>query len=217
MLNKTWLQSKQLLRQIPMAREAWQHTWDASLLLRHRLRGSPVPPPHDIKLYWLRQMQRRFAATVLVETGTYYGTTVAALLDTFDQVYTIELGEMFWQKAQNRFAAYPHVHVLQGNSGEVLPAVIAGITERCIFWLDGHYSGAETARADKDTPILEELAAIRRHVRNDHVILIDDARCFTGENSYPHPTEVCLLLKEMNPSYRVRIIDDMMQAFPFRS
>lgn len=196
-----------------MARAVWQHMQDARLVLRHRLRGSPVPPPHAIKIYWLRRMQRRFAAPVLVETGTYYGTTVAALLHTFDQVYTIELGEMFWQKAQNRFAAYPHVHVLQGNSGEVLPAVLAGITERCIFWLDGHYSGAETARADKDTPILEELAAIRQHSRKDHVILIDDAMLFNSSQLYPGLTSVQLVLQEINPSYHVRVVDNIIQAF----
>jgi hypothetical protein len=48
--------------------------------------------------------------------------------------------------ARVRFAATPHVTILQVNSGELLRRAIASLTEPALFWLDGHYSGSITAR-----------------------------------------------------------------------
>ncbi len=56
---------------------------------------------------------------------------------------------------------------------------------RVLFWLDAHYSGGDTAHAkDCETPIKEELKTILND-NPKHIILIDDARLFVGENDYP--------------------------------
>jgi hypothetical protein len=59
------------------------------------------------------------------------------------------------------------------------------IHEPTLFWLDGHWSGGITAQGDKDTPVVAECEAVLSHHVQGHVILVDDARCFTGENDYP--------------------------------
>lgn len=204
---------RQVLSSLPGVRHAWPRwTWIRPLVY-HRLAGSPVPPPHQVKVYWLRWFQRSYALETLVETGTYEGTTVAALLNQFEQIYTIELNYTLWKRAHDRFLKYPHVRVIQGDSGDVLPTILARTADRCLLWLDGHFSGGETARGRKDTPIVDELAAIRSHCRKDHIILIDDARLFEGANSYPPLDTVTLMLRSINPEYAVRVIDDIIQAY----
>jgi hypothetical protein len=67
-----------------------------------------------------------------------------------------------------------------------MPSVLETIHEPALFWLDGHYSGGDTARGDDDTPIRRELEHISKHpMRGRHLIVIDDLRCFDGQNGYP--------------------------------
>lgn len=201
---------KKLVRRIYPAQ---YHLVLVGALINHRLQGSPVPPPHLVKLYWLNCFRKSYSLRTLIETGTYYGTTVAAMIKLFEQIYTIELDYKLYTLARERFLKYPHVHVIQGDSGKVLPIVLENNPNRCLFWLDGHFSGDGTARGVKDTPIIEELAAIRSHYRKDHVILIDDARMFTGRNGYPTLKSIYSLLKDINSSYIVKVVDDIIQAF----
>jgi hypothetical protein len=76
---------------------------------------------------------------------------------------------------------------VKGDSGEVLGDLLAGITRPCLFWLDGHYTRGEFAiRGDRETPIEKELGHIARHaLKREHVVLIDDARDYTGSGDYP--------------------------------
>lgn len=182
-------------------------------LLWYRLGGSPVPPPHPIKLYWLDCFRRAYCVEILIETGTYQGTTVEAMLEKFKQICTIELDPELWKIMHDKFSRYSHVRVIQGNSGHVLPAILASVSQRCLFWLDGHFSGPGTARGAVDSPIAKELDAIRSHHRNDHIILVDDARLFDGNNGYLTLEEIHSRLKEINPSYHVRVVDDIIQAY----
>lgn len=127
----------------------------------------------------LRGYGLKHGLNILVETGTNDGGTPWALKDAFKEIHTIELGHDQWKAATRRFASYPHVHCLQGDSSKVLPAVLKKIREPALFWLDGHYSGGITAHGDRSTPIREELALIFADDK-PHVILVDDARIFEG-------------------------------------
>ena len=82
--------------------------------------------------------------------------------------------------------ADPNVTILQGDSGEVLRGLLPRIDRPALFWLDGHFSDADTARSALITPIRTELDHILAHpLARRHVILIDDARLFNGEDDYP--------------------------------
>ena len=182
-------------------------------LTKYRLQGSPVPPPRAIKLKWIRYFQSRFQLHCFVESGTFHGETVAAVANRFDRVLSIELDGRLWENAVQRFRAQPQVTIMQGDSGEVLAHALARFDGPCLFWLDGHYSGGTTAKAERNTPILAELQAIRRYMNPYHVILIDDARLFDGTDDYPTHDKVVDMLQAMNPEYTVRVVDDMYQAF----
>ena len=125
----------------------------------------------------LKEYGRRYGLRTFVETGTYKGDTTWAVKDSFDVLYTIELAPKPHAIAARRFRSFNRVHCLLGDSAVMLPRVLSQINGPALFWLDGHYSGDGTAQGEKDTPVEEELMLILKE-EEDHVILIDDARCF---------------------------------------
>lgn len=161
------------LRRDLEARRAWEK------------QGRPSPPPHIIKEELIRDYAKTFNTQILIETGTYLGDMVHAMKKSFSQIISFELDQTLATQAQARFANENHIEIVQGDSGKLLGEHLANINEPCLFWLDGHYSGGITAKGTLETPIKNELTAILSHPVDGHVILIDDARCFTGENDYP--------------------------------
>jgi hypothetical protein len=182
-------------------------------IVRHRLAGSPIPPDAEVKHFWLDLFRRTHDLKIFIETGTYYGGTVKAMLSKFNLIYSIELDMGLWRNASERFASESHVHVMHGDSSLILPEVLTKVNEPCLFWLDGHFSGPGTGRGDIDSPIVKELSAINAHGCNNHVILIDDARAFNGQNGYPMVTQIIEFCKRINPNYCIRVKDDMIQIF----
>ena len=142
------------------------------------------PFPHLLKQEIVRGYAAASGARVFVETGTYYGFMLRACLGYFDKLISIEIESHFYRRARRIFKDYSNVSVLYGNSGELLPGVLAGIRCPSLFWLDAHYSGGLTGRAELETPIRRELEAILSHPYR-HTILIDDANCFDGTHDYP--------------------------------
>src|SRR5690349_14316008 len=153
--------------------------------------GRPTPPPQIVKQRIVREYARRFDLHIFVETGTYLGDMVNAVKKDFDRIYSIELSLELYQNAKQRFKNQTHISILQGDSGKVLKGVLDQVQEPCLFWLDGHYSEGITAKGDLETPVIEELTCIANHpMARRHVILIDDARCFTGKGDYPTVKEI---------------------------
>ena len=149
--------------------------------------GSPDPPSHVYKQGVVAEYARRHGLRVLIETGTYLGDMIYATRDVFDEIHSIELNPKFFEIAKKRFARDARVTIVQGDSGEVLGQVLSRVNRPCLFWLDGHYTAGKYAiRPDSETPIEKELRHIAKHpLKNAHVILIDDARDFTGTGDYP--------------------------------
>ena len=150
-----------------------------------RRNGCPVPPPHIVKQKTVIQYAKLFCVSILVETGTFSGEMISSVKGVFKEIYSIELDPLLFENARRRFAGKPHIHLLNGDSAAVLSEVLDELKEPALFWLDGHYSGEGTAKGEIETPIKAELAQILEHAVPQHVILIDDARMFTGENDYP--------------------------------
>jgi len=147
--------------------------------------GRDYPLPHPEKMAIIKDIFISQGCRVFVETGTFRGDTTNQMKACAQQVYTIELSHPFFQKAVERFKKYPNVECLEGDSMHILPEVLKKISEKTLFWLDGHYSAGQTARGEKDTPIMEELASIRHANLPSFVLLIDDARCFGSATDYP--------------------------------
>jgi hypothetical protein len=178
------------------------------------LAGKPVPPPHIIKQQAIRYYQKKSGYDILVETGTYKGDMILAQLDSFEKIYSIELSQALFEKAGKRFNKNSKVNLLQGNSGEVITKVLKELMEPAIFWLDGHYSGGITAKIDKYSPVIEELQTLIVHNELQHIILIDDARGFTGEHGYPSVQEIAELTTKYFLRYHFSVDEDIIRLVP---
>ncbi len=176
--------------------------------------GRPLPPPHVVKEIALREYARKFGLSILVETGSYLGDMVAAMMEDFETIYSIELSRELYEKAVRRFAGFEKVKLIQGDSGEELRKIVGLINRPTLFWLDGHYSAGVTAKAEKETPINEELETLLSLPDRRHVIVIDDARCFNGDPAYPTFEEVVALVKARRPDLQIAVKDDSIRITP---
>ena len=176
--------------------------------------GKPVPPPHIVKQRTLNMYARKFGLTILVETGTYYGDMVDAMKDCFERIYSIELSKPLYEKAKARFAGIEHIELIWGDSGTELARVVPRLERPALFWLDGHYSAGETARAAKDTPVYEELNCILESPVPGHVIIIDDARLFGTDAAYPQLEELTQLVKSKAADLEVTVQNDAIAITP---
>ena len=170
--------------------------------------------PQPFKSWVISSYLRRFSLRHFVGTGTHWGDTLAVIANNQHVHCTsIELAESFFQEAMIRFASHPNVRLLQGDSGVLMPQVVAELREPALFWLDGHYSGGSTAKAGLETPISAELRAVLDSPISQHVILIDDIRCFNGAHDYPHLDD---LLRDVRSDgrYSVEVSTDIARLTP---
>jgi SAM-dependent methyltransferase len=173
--------------------------------------GRPIPAPPIVKQRILKDALREHGLRTVVETGTFTGETVAALAPLVRRIVSIELDDRMYEAARRRFAGQPHIELLHGDSGRLLPEVLASIKEPALFWLDGHYTGGESARTDVDSPIVAEVAALLQHPVRGHVVLIDDAREFTGRDGYPTIEQLRARILASQPGARVTVADDIIR------
>lgn len=176
------------------------------------LRGDYSLPPQSVKLAVIRNNVPHPRPQAFIETGTYYGDTVAAVKDLYARVTSIEVDEVLHKKACARFSADKNVCITHGDCARELPAILSGLSEPAVFWLDGHYSGGETGKGEIEDPILLSLQQIAAHPIKEHVIFIDDARTFDGREGRPDISAVFNCIKEINSRYVIRVLNDIVIA-----
>ena len=125
-----------------------------------------------------------------IETGTYIGDTTDFLSNFSKMVYSIEPSNELVHRAKIRFADKNNIKIIHGLSENELPKLLDSpllYKDDLNFWLDGHYSAGFTHKGPKDTPILEELAAIEKNIDrfNRIAVFVDDIRCFQPNSEYP--------------------------------
>jgi hypothetical protein len=167
-------------------------------------------PPHVFKQNTIVEFQKKSGIDILVETGTYLGDMVEAQKKFFQKIYSIELSIMLYKKAKKRFKRDANVEIIQGDSGRMLSQIVNQLDRPAIFWLDGHYSGNITAKGDKECPVFEELDAIFNGKIKNHILLIDDARCFVGQGDYPTIDELAKYIAGKNLGYKLEIKKDII-------
>lgn len=209
-----------LARLSPLAKNSKVRNWWRK---RRRSRNAPqdaplpliAPPPKIAKqaqLHWIAEL---YNLRTFVETGTYLGETTGAMEPHFDHVYTVELSDELFAKAESKFADHPKVSTIHGNSAIEIPPLVKQLTEPTLFWLDGHYSGGLTAGSSDANPIYEELRAILDDLdRFAHVIVIDDARLFGTEEGYPTVDEVIHFVSSRYPKCDISIACDAIRIVP---
>lgn len=175
--------------------------------------GRNPPPPPMFKQKIVKTYARKFSVNVFIETGTYLGEMVKASRKTFEKIYSIELDEILYRNAKLKFSKFKHISIFQGDSSKILPKILPKINQPCLFWLDAHYSKDNTAKGEIETPIIQELNHIFNISNLNHIILIDDARCFKGKNDYPTLQELKKFISEKKPNYQFIVREDIIRIY----
>lgn len=183
-------------------------------LLRWICKGMPVPYPSPIKRRIIKKIAKENSLHIFVETGTAGGETVDAMEPIVRKIFTIEVDDALFELAKNKYKDKKNITVMHGDSGELLPELLDKLHEPALFWLDGHYSGDGTSKGILNTPVIKELEAIFKHSIKNHVILIDDARCFTGNDDYPTLEELNVYIHGKNPELIVQVKKDIIFVLP---
>jgi len=171
-----------------------------------------APPP--IKRFIIAYYLRRYRLKNFIETGTHLGDTLAYIAyNKSINCVSIELSDELFDAACERFRYYENIKLLHGDSSFVLPEILKAFRTPALFWLDGHFSGGQTARGGIDSPVSSEIQTILDSPIKEHVILIDDARCFDGTNDYPHIEELMHLVRRYG-YYAMEVSSDIIRLTP---
>lgn len=155
---------------------------DTELGKRDKLFLSDVPafPPE-----FAEAMRDICHLVAFVETGTFQGRTTRAMTAHFDHVLTVEGSYARYQAVKNTLP--DTVTAYYGDSGVVLPQMLADANAPCLVFLDAHWI-SNGRPADDDPlqegahcPLMAELAAIALDA--PHVVVIDDLHFFMRPNN----------------------------------
>jgi len=176
--------------------------------------GKVGATPHRIKQANLLHFQKSFAVQTLVETGTCRADMLWALKSAFNKLISIELSEDLYNYLVKRCSGFSHIDIRQGDSATEIAKLSGRITGRVIFWLDGHFSGGDTARGDVVSPVLTELSHISTFPGIEPIVIIDDARLFKSGTGYPTLETVFKAFESWAEPMSVSVHDDAIIAFP---
>ncbi len=182
------------------------------ILLLWHINGRKIPPPHVYKQKVVEQHGKRFNIRTLYESGTYKGDMVYGMRNKFKKIVSIELSNFYFKYAKKRLKNNKNISIIQGDSEKEIKKFLKLLKRPSVFWLDGHNSFGGTAKGRLNTPIVDELKSILSHKNKSHVILIDDARHFTGENDYPKIEKIKKMLK--NSNYDLDVKNDIIRIIP---
>jgi hypothetical protein len=183
-----------------------------SSIKKWEMNGRVGAAPQAIKQRIITDYQRKFSLDILIETGTYLGEMVEAQKENFKKIISIELDNKLYNNAKNKFNKLKHIELYEGDSGLLLEGILNDLKQPALFWLDGHYSEGFTSKGTLITPILAELDVILTKF-DKHVILIDDARLFTGKDDYPTIEKLQELISKYKKNYKFYIESDIIRIY----
>jgi hypothetical protein len=178
-----------------------------------QLRGKPLRSPHLLKQRTVRAYGERYGLRILIETGTYYGEMISAVKSSFDRIYSVEFDPALAQRAARLFARDSRIQILEGDSQQVLPALLRSLAQRALFWLDAGYYGWAGHESDKRR-LSVELETILRHPVKGHVILMDDAHGLNGKNGALTMPELKSRIETEFPGHTVEVEYDILRITP---
>ena len=115
---------------------------------------------------FLALLKEKCQIDTVVETGTYGADTSYFFSKYFNEVHTIEIGEVYYLKAKD-FFENTNVNCYLGSSEKILPQILPNLqSKRVLFYLDAHCHAY--------WPLLDELEEISKTHHDNCIVIIDD-------------------------------------------
>ena len=175
-----------------------------------RKQGYNLPLPGLIKRSIIQAEAIRIGASDFIETGTYLGDTIWHFRNHFRRLFSIEINPVLAAAAQRRFSNSSQIMILHGDSSSMLGELMSKIEGPALFFLDGHYSGGITGKADLECPIWAELNCILGMKHQNYSIIIDDARLFGRDRDYPPLPKLHSFLAAALPNHSIKVENDLI-------
>jgi len=163
----------------------------------------------NIKRFDLKRIITEYRTDCFFETGTFRGEGVEHALEySFGRVISCEIIPEIAQAAAKKFSGEPRVKIVEADSMTALKKELPGVNERCVFWLDAHFPGADAGLTAYDAegsedirlPLEKELETIRRlRPKGRDVMIIDDLRIYE-DGPYENGNVPADALPKMNRS-----------------
>jgi len=124
--------------------------------------------------------------TTFVESGTNWGETPEKLYNEFETLHTIELDQKYYERFDKIIEEKNYEKIINhfGDTIDILPLILQKCIEfkdKSVFWLDGHWSGGDTALGIEPCPLFKECVSIDNFYQpHTGIIVIDDYRLFGG-------------------------------------
>jgi hypothetical protein len=148
---------------------------------------------------------KKYINNFFIETGSYIGDGIQYAIEAgFKNIYSIELSDKYYNICKERYKNNENIHLIKGDTCDVLFDLIKDINEPITFWLDGHNSGGDTALGKYNNPLIQELEQIKQHHIKTHTIIIDDMNCWTDFNMYGFiKCDIVNKVMEINNNYNI--------------
>jgi hypothetical protein len=178
----------------------------------YRIASFSFKNPHSYtKFRQIKSIQEKTNSTVFIETGTYRGVTTKRCSSIFEKIYTIELDEKLATGAAAYLANKKNIEVIQGDALAVLPKLLNGeVVNNVLIFLDGHFSGGETACGNLLEPAVEELTIISKYRDKVKGIVIDDFRLFGTEHGFPKKSDLLKVAEKYFDDYEITVHLDQL-------
>lgn len=157
---------------------------------------------------------------IFVEMGTHTGDTAEWASSFSKKVFTIELSPKYCEMSKTRLSQRSNVQCIFGDSSIAIRDLVAQSDSTWLYWLDGHFSFGDTAGAEMECPLLQELEALEKS-KSIPCILIDDAKLILSPPPPPHRQEdwpsfddIVHALKKICPQYYITLTEDVLIAVP---
>lgn len=179
-----------------------------------RLARMEVQNPYSYsKFRQIKAVARRTGARILLETGTFKGVTARRCAPHFEKVFTIELDAALAARSRDWLASCRNVSLIEGDANtEALRVLDEEAVSDVLVFLDGHFSGGETAHGNEAEPAVRILEALAKRTDRIAAVIIDDFREFGSAPGWPTKWQLVRSSEELFVplGYKLRIHMDQL-------
>jgi hypothetical protein len=170
----------------------------------------------------LQEIALIFGSETFIITGTFNEHIALEAAKIFREVHIVELAADLYQiPTMNEIMPFNNIRIY--HSANILKGIVSNLKSKIMFFLSTHESAGISTKSRTNTPIIEELKAIRESNINDAVIIVNNIRYFhpiaineheaQTKRKYPSLQETMDAIFEINPKYNFVVLGDIAMAY----